>query len=129
MLQAALLKNSAARVTLFPVGQALLNNESKDPGVWKWFHVRGHEFGYHGWDHTDPWVLSESELLVDYDRWQDALFQVLGSQPQVRFASPRTATSAAHSQHAERQGGDYVVHWLAAAVESLPQSMRWVTSP
>jgi peptidoglycan/xylan/chitin deacetylase (PgdA/CDA1 family) len=88
MLQAALLKNPAARVTLFPVGQALLNNESKDPGVWKWFHVRGHEFGYHGWDHTDPWVLSEAELLADYDRWQDALYQVLGSQPEVRFARP-----------------------------------------
>lgn len=88
MLQAALLKNPAARVTLFPVGQALLNNESKDPGIWKWFHVRGHEFGYHGWDHTDPWVLSEAELLVDYDRWQEALYQVLGSQPQVRFARP-----------------------------------------
>ena len=88
MLQTSLIENPATRVTLFPVGQALLNNESKEPGIWKWFHGRGHEFGYHGWDHTDPWVLSEAQLLADYDRWQDALYQVLGAQPLVRFARP-----------------------------------------
>lgn len=88
MLQDALLENPEARVTLFPVGQALLNNESKDPGIWAWFHARGHEFGYHGWDHTDPWVQSNTELLVDYDRWHAALSQVLGTTPEVRFARP-----------------------------------------
>jgi peptidoglycan/xylan/chitin deacetylase (PgdA/CDA1 family) len=88
MLQTILLENPGARVTLFPIGQALINNESKDPGIWKWFHVRGHEFGYHGWDHTDPWVLSDAQLLADYDRWQDALYQVLGDGPLVRFARP-----------------------------------------
>ena len=88
MLQECLVDNPEARITLFPVGQALLNNETKDPGIWKWFHLRGHEFGYHGWDHTDPWVLSDDQLLDDYDRWQDALYQVLGAQPAVRFARP-----------------------------------------
>jgi len=88
MLQAILLDNPAARITLFPIGQALLNNETKDRGIWKWFYTRGHEFGYHGWDHTDPWVLSDAQLLADYDRWQDALYQVLGAQPLVRFARP-----------------------------------------
>jgi peptidoglycan/xylan/chitin deacetylase (PgdA/CDA1 family) len=88
MLQAALVQNPEARVTLFPVGQALLSNEAKDPGIWKWFHVRGHEFGWHGWDHTDPWVQSDSQVLADHDRWQDALFSVLGDQPTVRFARP-----------------------------------------
>jgi peptidoglycan/xylan/chitin deacetylase (PgdA/CDA1 family) len=88
MLQEHLTDNPAVRVTLFPVGQALLNNETKDPGIWKWFHSRGHEFGYHSWDHTDPWVLSNPELLDDYDRWQDALYSVLGSRPHIRFARP-----------------------------------------
>jgi peptidoglycan/xylan/chitin deacetylase (PgdA/CDA1 family) len=88
MLQAILLEHPDVRITLFPTGQALINNESKDAGLWKWFHTRGHEFGYHGWDHTDPWVLSDAQLLTDYDRWQDALYQVLGAQPLVRFARP-----------------------------------------
>jgi peptidoglycan/xylan/chitin deacetylase (PgdA/CDA1 family) len=88
MLQAILLEHPDVRVTLFPTGQALVNNESKDAGIWKWFFTRGHEFGYHGWDHTDPWVLSDQQLLTDYDLWQDALYQVLGAQPLVRFARP-----------------------------------------
>jgi peptidoglycan/xylan/chitin deacetylase (PgdA/CDA1 family) len=88
MLQAILLEHPLVRVTLFPTGQALINNESKDAGIWKWFFSRGHEFGYHGWDHTDPWVLSDEQLLADYDLWQDALYQVLGAQPSVRFARP-----------------------------------------
>lgn len=88
MLQATLQQNPDARVTLLPTGQALLNNESKDQGIWKWFYTRGHEIAYHSWDHTDPWVLSNDELLADYDRWQDALYQVLGAQPPVRFARP-----------------------------------------
>jgi peptidoglycan/xylan/chitin deacetylase (PgdA/CDA1 family) len=88
MLQTSLTDNPTARVTIFPVGQALVNNESKQPGIWKWFHSRGHEFGYHSWDHTDPYVLSTAELLADYDRWQDALYRVLGDQPLVRFCRP-----------------------------------------
>jgi peptidoglycan/xylan/chitin deacetylase (PgdA/CDA1 family) len=88
MLQPSLTDNPGVRVTLFPVGQALLNNESKEPGIWKWFYARGHEFGYHSWDHTDPFVLSDGQLLADYDRWQDALYRVLGDEPQVRFARP-----------------------------------------
>ncbi len=88
MLQPSLVDNPTVRVTLFPVGQALLNNESKEPGIWKWFHERGHEFGYHSWDHTDPYVLSNAKLLADYDRWQEALYTVLGDQPEVRFARP-----------------------------------------
>jgi peptidoglycan/xylan/chitin deacetylase (PgdA/CDA1 family) len=88
MLQPSLTDNPDVRVTLFPVGQALLNNESKEPGIWKWFCSRGHEFGYHSWDHTDPYVLSNVQLLTDFDRWQDALYRVLGSEPQVRFARP-----------------------------------------
>ena len=88
MLQATLLDNPEVRVTLFPTGEALINNESKDAGIWKWFYSRGHEFGYHSWDHTDPWVLTNDQVLGDYDRWQNALYQVLGAQPLVRFCRP-----------------------------------------
>ena len=35
-----------------------------------------------------PGCFRNAELLADYDRWQDALYQVLGSQPLVRFARP-----------------------------------------
>ncbi len=88
MLQAILQANPEVRVTLLPTGQALINNESKSPGIWKWFHERGHEYAYHSWDHTDPWVLSDDQVLGDYDRWQGALYQVLGASPLVRFARP-----------------------------------------
>lgn len=88
MLQKALMDNPEVRITLFPVGNALLNNETKQPGIWKWFYSHGHEFGYHSWDHTDPYVLSDQQLLRDYDRWENALYQVLGDQPPVRFARP-----------------------------------------
>jgi peptidoglycan/xylan/chitin deacetylase (PgdA/CDA1 family) len=88
MLQDSLTENPDVRITLFPVGRALVNNEVKEPGLWKWFHSRGHEFGYHSWDHTDPYVLSDGEELADYDRWQAALYDVLDDDPSVRFARP-----------------------------------------
>lgn len=88
MLEDALAANPLAHVTLFPVGVALLNNETKDPGIWKWFFSRGHEFGYHSFDHTSPGVLSAKQVLEDYDKWQAALYQVLGAEPEVRFARP-----------------------------------------
>jgi peptidoglycan/xylan/chitin deacetylase (PgdA/CDA1 family) len=88
MLQSSLAANPTVHVTLFPIGEALVNNESKEPGIWRWFYSRGHEFGYHSWNHTDPYVLSDAEVIADYDRWQEALYQVLGDQPLVRFARP-----------------------------------------
>lgn len=88
MLQPSLLANPSVRVTLFPVGEALLSNEAKEAGIWKWFYSRGHEFGYHSWDHTDPFVLSDEQVLDDYDRWQAALYRVLDDKPAVRFARP-----------------------------------------
>lgn len=87
-LEAALALFPEARVTLFPVGEALLNNQTKDPGVWKRFHERGHEFGYHSFDHTNPQLLSAQEVIDDYDHWLDALTSVLETDPQVRFARP-----------------------------------------
>jgi peptidoglycan/xylan/chitin deacetylase (PgdA/CDA1 family) len=76
------------RITLFPVGEALLNNQSKDPGVWNRFYEQGHEIGYHSFDHTNPEVLSTEDVITDFDRWLNALREVLGLEPAVRFARP-----------------------------------------
>jgi len=76
------------RITLFPVGEALLNNQRKDPGVWKRFYQKGHEIGYHSFDHTNPQVVSAENVVADYDRWFDALQEVLEKPPVVRFARP-----------------------------------------
>jgi len=84
------------RVTLFPVGEALLNNQAKDPGIWNRFVDKGHEIGYHSFDHTNPEVVSNAGVIADFDRWMDALCEVLGQEPVVRFARPpygNTSTS------------------------------------
>ena len=84
------------KITLFPVGLALLNNEGKDPGIWKRFYDKGHEIGYHSWDHTNFGVLSPEAALEDYAKWLEALTQVLGATPTVRFGRP-TYGSLAYS--------------------------------
>lgn len=84
------------KITLFPVGLALLNNEGKDPGIWKRFYDKGHEIGYHSWDHTNFGVLSPEAALEDYAKWLEALTQVLGVTPTVRFGRP-TYGSLAYS--------------------------------
>lgn len=87
-LEDILEQHPEVRITLFPVGEALLNNESKDPGVWKRFYDKGHEIGYHSFDHTNPEVVSPENVVADYDRWLEALREVLGINPLVRFARP-----------------------------------------
>jgi peptidoglycan/xylan/chitin deacetylase (PgdA/CDA1 family) len=94
-LEQALAEHPQVRITLFPVGEALLNNEDQDPGVWKRFHDLGHEIGYHSYDHTNPEVLSTEDVIADYDRWLDALRQVLGVEPEVRFARPPFGNTSA----------------------------------
>ena len=76
------------RVTLFPVGEALLTTEQKEPGIWKRLHQQGHEIGYHSFDHTNPDVMSNEKVLADFDQWLDALSTVLREEPSVRFARP-----------------------------------------
>jgi len=87
-LEDILEQNPDVHVTLFPVGEALLNNEIKDPGIWKRFHKKGHEIGYHSFDHTNPQEMFPEEVVADYDRWFNALIDVLELEPQVRFARP-----------------------------------------
>ncbi len=78
------------RITFFPVGEALLNNEQKDPGIWRRFYQRGYEFGYHTFpfEHINPQVLSAEQVIEDYRLWLDALRTVLKTEPVVRFARP-----------------------------------------
>lgn len=78
------------RITFFPVGEAMLNNEYKDPGIWRRFYERGYEFGYHTFplEHINPQVLSAAKVIEDYQLWLEALREVLKTDPVVRFARP-----------------------------------------
>lgn len=87
-LEGILAQHPDVRITLFPVGEALLSNQQKDPGIWKRFYKKGHEIGYHSFDHTNPQVMSADKMVTDYDLWLDALREVLGEEPLVRFARP-----------------------------------------
>ena len=74
--------------TFFAVGDALQINEVKDPGVWRRLVSRGHEIGYHTMHHYDPATMSSKSLIEDFDQWMDTLHQVLGFEPNIRFAKP-----------------------------------------
>ncbi len=76
------------KITLFPVGVAIENLNRQDRGIWNRFHDKGHEIGYHSWDHKNFGGLSTQFVMDDYARWLDALSNALGFQPLVRFARP-----------------------------------------
>lgn len=79
------------RLTFFPVGLALLNTNAKDEGIWQRLVNKGHEVGYHSYDHSEdipPSKMSDSAMLVDYERWYEVYSQVLGDKPVIRFARP-----------------------------------------
>jgi len=76
------------RITLFPVGEALLSVEGKDRGIWKRFVERGHEIGYHSFRHDNLQLFSSEGAIADYDLWLDALRTVLAKDIPVHFARP-----------------------------------------
>ncbi|MEW5938832.1 MAG: polysaccharide deacetylase family protein [Chloroflexota bacterium] len=76
------------RVTFFPVGEALLSTDGKDPGIWKRFFERGHEIGYHSFHHDNLQLFKTEAVIADYDRWYEALIKVLGKEAPVHFARP-----------------------------------------
>lgn len=76
------------KVTFFPVGSKLLNLEEQDSGIWKRLVEKGHEIGYHTFDHVNIGVMSPASALMDYDKWYTALTQVLGREYPVRFVRP-----------------------------------------
>jgi peptidoglycan-N-acetylglucosamine deacetylase len=76
------------KVTFFPIGAKLLDLYRKDKGIWKRLVEKGHEIGYHTYDHVNLGVMEPATALMDFDKWHDALTQVLGTEYKVRFARP-----------------------------------------
>jgi peptidoglycan/xylan/chitin deacetylase (PgdA/CDA1 family) len=76
------------KVTFFPVGSKLVNLEQQDPGIWKRLVDKGHEIGYHTYDHVNLGVMSPAAALMDYDKWNSTLTDVLGKEYPVRFIRP-----------------------------------------
>jgi peptidoglycan/xylan/chitin deacetylase (PgdA/CDA1 family) len=87
-LESILGKHPDVRITLFPVGRMFKENDAKDPGIWKRYYKRGHEIGYHSFDHTNQEVVSNEYSVADFDHWLEDLREVLGFEPVVRFARP-----------------------------------------
>jgi peptidoglycan/xylan/chitin deacetylase (PgdA/CDA1 family) len=76
------------KVTFFTVGSKLVNLEQQDPGIWKRLVDKGHEIGYHTYDHVNIGVMSPAAALMDYDKWNSTLTDVLGKEYPVRFIRP-----------------------------------------
>ena len=55
--------NPDVRITLFPVGEALLSNETKDPGIWKRFAQCGHDIGYHSFNHDNLELFKDEDVI------------------------------------------------------------------
>jgi peptidoglycan/xylan/chitin deacetylase (PgdA/CDA1 family) len=110
-LEAILDNYPQVKVTLFPVGVALLSNEEKDPGIWKRFYEKGHEFGYHSFEHINPGVQSSASVIKDFDRWMDACTQVLGLKPEIRFARPPYGVISASFEEMCKERGLVVTMW------------------
>src|SRR3972149_8350913 len=73
------------KVTYFPIGSKLLHLDQQDKGIWKRLVEKGHEVGYHTFDHVNLGVMSPAAALMDFDKWHGALNQVLGREYKVRF--------------------------------------------
>lgn len=76
------------KVTFFPVGLKLFDLEKQDKGIWKRLVDKGHEIGYHTFDHVNLGVMSPPTALMDFDKWNNALTEVLGAPYAVRFVRP-----------------------------------------
>lgn len=76
------------RVTFFPIGAKLLDLDQQDKGIWRRLVDKGHEIGYHTFDHVNLGVMSPAGALLDYDKWYAALTQVLRADYKVHFVRP-----------------------------------------
>lgn len=112
------------KITLFPVGVAILNLHSQDPGIWNRFLEKGHEIGYHSWDHTNFGVMSSRAALADYERWFDALSNVLGFQPKVRFGRPTYGSLSPSFDDVCRHNGLVNTMWSTGWGGALEDGVR-----
>jgi len=76
------------KVTFFPVGAKILDLDQDDKGIWKRLVDKGHEIGYHTFNHVNLGVMSPVGALADYDKWYSALTLVLGAEYNMRFMRP-----------------------------------------
>lgn len=74
--------------TFFPAGEALLSTEEKDPGIWQRLADKGHEIGYHTFNHVNIGVMTPAAAIADFDKWQETLVQVLGRPYSAHFIRP-----------------------------------------
>ena len=102
------------KVTFFPTGEALLQTDKKDAGIWQRFLEAGHEIGTHTFDHVNPDVRSTENLLEDYAKWTAALYHVIESRPTVRFGRPPYGSSSPAYREMCRQRGLVTTMWSAS---------------
>ncbi|WP_299027773.1 polysaccharide deacetylase family protein [uncultured Thermanaerothrix sp.] len=81
-------QNPEVHITFFPTGIALLNTFSKCQQLWQRFLAKGHEIGYHGYDHAMPSNLGYQQTVADFDNWNMALSMVMSREVSIRFARP-----------------------------------------
>jgi peptidoglycan/xylan/chitin deacetylase (PgdA/CDA1 family) len=75
-------------VTFFPIGAKLLDLDRQDKGIWKRLVDKGHEIGYHTFNHINLAVMSPQTALGDFDNWSNALNEILGMKYEVKFVRP-----------------------------------------
>jgi len=112
------------KITLFPVGVAILNLHRQDSGIWNRLVENGHELGYHSWDHSGLHVVSPENAIADFDRWMEALIGVLGYQPRVHFSRPPYGVLSPSFDAIARARGQVVTMWSTGWGGDLPVGLK-----
>ena len=102
------------QLTFFPKGALL----ERRPDLWRRAVDEGHEIGNHTFDHTpltyfppdDP--ATESKILDQIDRWQEALDAVLGTPRPARYLRPPGGMVSDVVRAAVAKRGLEIVLWM-----------------